>query len=590
MFSLLVERRDWFFDLLLQHIGISLVSIVLAALIGLTLGIAIAQWRRGAKPVLALVNFVYTIPSIALFGFLIPVTGIGDLTAVVALTVYALLPMVRNTYTGLTTIEPAIVEAARGMGSTDRQLLYRIELPLAAPVIMNGIRSMATMTIALAGIASFIGAGGLGVAIYRGITTNNLAMTLAGSVLIAALAIAVDLLLGVAEKATRRYVEPKPRRSRARTAFGGILRPQHATLGATAGTPGRNDDSAGASVSDTALDAADVLLDDGEAGRMPEFQNADAAESRRAIAAALTPRRRGVTVIALVAALAIVVGGAFAFANRGGSGGDTVHIATKPMTEQYILGEMLNTLIEHDTDLNVELTQGVGGGTSNIEPGMERGDFDLYPEYTGTGWNAVLKHEDTYDESLFDAMQQEYESQLGLTWVGAYGFNNTYGLAVSKDVADRFDLRTYSDLARAAGELTLGAEPDFFDRQDGYPGLQQAYGMSFAATRDMDISLKYQALFEGQVNAIVVSTTDGQVADDRLVVLEDDKGFYPSYLCCNVVRMDTLEKHPELRDELLKLQGTISDADMARMNNAVETQGQEPKTVADAFLAEKGLI
>ncbi|WP_260620112.1 ABC transporter permease/substrate-binding protein [Gordonibacter massiliensis (ex Traore et al. 2017)] len=568
MFSLLVERRDWFFDLLLQHIGISLVSIVLAALIGLTLGIAIAQWRRGAKPVLALVNFVYTIPSIALFGFLIPVTGIGDLTAVVALTVYALLPMVRNTYTGLTTIEPAIVEAARGMGSTDRQLLYRIELPLAAPVIMSGIRSMATMTIALAGIASFIGAGGLGVAIYRGITTNNLAMTLAGSVLIAVLAIAVDLLLGVAEKATRRHVEPKPRRSRARTAFGGILRPQHATLGAAAGTPGRNDDAAVAGVADTGAGEAATQ------GRPPTRK----------------PRRRLGAVVAVAAAVVLVAGGAFAFANRGGSGGDTVHIATKPMTEQYILGEMLNTLIEHDTDLNVELTQGVGGGTSNIEPGMERGDFDLYPEYTGTGWNAVLKHEDTYDESLFDAMQQEYESQLGLTWVGAYGFNNTYGLAVSKDVADRFDLRTYSDLARAAGELTLGAEPDFFDRQDGYPGLQQAYGMSFATTRDMDISLKYQALFEGQVDAIVVSTTDGQVADDRLVVLEDDKGFYPSYLCCNVVRMDTLEKHPELRDELLKLQGTISDADMARMNNAVETQGQEPKTVADAFLAEKGLI
>ena len=142
LFQLLVEKRAWFFDLLLQHIGISFISIALAALIGLSLGIAIAAWRRGAKPVLALVNFVYTIPSIALFGFLIPVTGIGDLTAVVALTVYALLPMVRNTYTGLTTIDPAIIEAARGMGSTDRQLLYRIELPLAAPVIMSGIRNI----------------------------------------------------------------------------------------------------------------------------------------------------------------------------------------------------------------------------------------------------------------------------------------------------------------------------------------------------------------------------------------------------------------------------------------------------------------
>ena len=112
--------------------------------------------------------------------------------------------------------------------------------------------------------------------------------------------------------------------------------------------------------------------------------------------------------VAAGAAVVLIAGGAFAFANRGG-GENVVNIATKPMTEQYILGEMLNTLIEHDTDLKVELTQGVGGGTSNIEPGMEKGDFDLYPEYTGTGWNAVLKHDDTYDESMFDTMQQEYE-------------------------------------------------------------------------------------------------------------------------------------------------------------------------------------
>ena len=520
--ALLVEKRDWFFELLLQHIGISLISIALAALIGLSLGIAIATWRRGAKPVLALVNFVYTIPSIALFGFLIPITGIGDPTAIVALTVYALLPMVRNTYTGLTTIDPAIIEAARGMGSTDRQLLYRIELPLAAPVIMSGIRNMATMTIALAGIATFIGAGGLGVAIFRGITTNTMALTLAGSVLIALLAIAVDLLLGLAEKSTRRHLEPSSARRQKRSG------------------------------------------------------------ARR------TSRRKLAPAVAAGAAVVLIAGGAFAFANRGGD--DVVNIATKPMTEQYILGEMLNTLIEHDTDLAVELTQGVGGGTSNIEPSMEKGDFDLYPEYTGTGWNAVLKHEDTYDESMFDTMRQEYESQLGLTWVGMYGFNNTYGLAVSKDVAERYDLRTYSELAEVAGGLALGAEPDFYDRQDGYLGLQAAYGMDFGSTRDMDISLKYQALFEGQVDAIVVSTTDGQVADERLVVLEDDRHFYPSYLCGNVVRQDALEKHPELRGELLKLQGAITDADMARMNNEVETQGQEPKAVADAFLAEKGLM
>ena len=276
--------------------------------------------------------------------------------------------------------------------------------------------------------------------------------------------------------------------------------------------------------------------------------------------------------------------------SKGDGSAGTIQVATKPMTEQYILGEMLKTLVEHDTDLAVELTQGVGGGVANIQPALMKGDFDLYPEYTGTGWNEVLKHDDTYDESRFDELRSQYEDDLELTWLGMYGFNNTYGLAVSSDVAERFDLSTYSDLAQVADQLRLGAEPDFFDRQDGYPGLSQAYGMSFGTTMDMDIGLKYQALFGGQVDAIVVFTTDGQLAEDGIVVLKDDRGFYPSYLCGNVVRLDTLEAHPELRTELEKLEGLISDDDMARMNHAVESEGREPKDVADEFLAERGLL
>ncbi len=150
-------------------------------------------------------NFIYTIPSISLLGFLIPFSGIGDATAVIALTVYALLPMVRNTYTGLTNVSPLLIEAATGMGCTRWQVLYKVKLPLAMPVIIAGIRNMTVMTIALGGIASFIGAGGLGVAIYRGITTNNKAMTIAGSLLIAVLAVAADALIGVIEKLTQKH-------------------------------------------------------------------------------------------------------------------------------------------------------------------------------------------------------------------------------------------------------------------------------------------------------------------------------------------------------------------------------------------------
>ena len=197
--SLIVNQSDFFTDLMIQHLEISLISVVFAIIIGLGLGIFISEYPKN-KWVLAIVNLIYTIPSIALFGFLIPVSGVGNTSAVIALTIYGLLPMVRNTYTGIRTIDDRIIEAAKGMGSTELQILLKIKLPLALPHIMSAIRNMAVMTIALAGIASFIGAGGLGVAIYRGITTNNMPLIVAGSVLISVLAIGVDLVLGYFEK------------------------------------------------------------------------------------------------------------------------------------------------------------------------------------------------------------------------------------------------------------------------------------------------------------------------------------------------------------------------------------------------------
>lgn len=200
LFHLYADRREFFITLTLQHLQISLIAIVAAMIIGLALGICISRYHRSSGIVLGLTNLIYTIPSIALFGFLIPFSGIGNTTAIIALTVYALLPMVRNTHTGITGIDREIIEAARGMGSTPLQILYRVQLPLAFPVILSGLRNMVVMTIALAGIAAFIGAGGLGVAIYRGITTNNATLTVAGSLLIALLALLTDWGIGCYEK------------------------------------------------------------------------------------------------------------------------------------------------------------------------------------------------------------------------------------------------------------------------------------------------------------------------------------------------------------------------------------------------------
>ncbi len=206
LIQILWDRREFFLTCLLEHIRISLTAVVCAGVLGILAGISISRHRKAAGIVLGVINVIYTIPSISLLGFLIPFTGIGNKTAVIALTVYGLLPIVRNTYTGLTNVDASILEVAEGLGTDRRQIMLRIKLPLALPVIISGFRNMVVMIIAMGGIASFIGAGGLGAAIYRGITTYNMTLTAAGSLLIAALALFSDWLLSRAEKAVgRRY-------------------------------------------------------------------------------------------------------------------------------------------------------------------------------------------------------------------------------------------------------------------------------------------------------------------------------------------------------------------------------------------------
>ncbi len=206
LLQILWDRRDFFLTCLLEHIRISLTAVVCAGVLGILAGIWISRHKKAAGMVLGVINVIYTIPSISLLGFLIPFTGIGNKTAIIALTVYGLLPIVRNTYTGLTNVDASVLEVAEGLGADKKQIMFGIRFPLALPMIISGFRNMVVMIIAMGGIASFIGAGGLGVAIYRGITTYNMTLTAAGSVLIAALALLSDWLLSKAEKAVnRRY-------------------------------------------------------------------------------------------------------------------------------------------------------------------------------------------------------------------------------------------------------------------------------------------------------------------------------------------------------------------------------------------------
>ena len=506
LIRLLTEDFNFFLNLTVEHILISLLAISIASVLGIILGIIISEYRKFSGLILGTVNILYTIPSIALLGFFITITGVGNTTALIALIIYALLPIIRSTYTGIVNINPLIIEASEGMGSTKLQQLFKIKLPLALPVLMSGIRNMVTMTIALAGIASFVGAGGLGVAIYRGITTNNSAMTFLGSLLIALLALIFDFILGIIEKRLTNHKRTKYK----------------------------------------------------------------------------------VNFKLIILGLFIIIFGTYFSLNS--KKDKAINIATKPMTEGYILGQMLTELIEQDTDLKVNITNGVGGGTSNIHPAIVKGEFDLYPEYTGTSWEAVLKKEGSYDESKFDELQKEYKEKYNLEYVNLYGFNNTYGLAVNKDIAEKYNLKTYSDLAKVSNNLIFGAEYDFFEREDGYKELQKVYNVDFKKKIDMDIGLKYQAMKDKKIDVMVIFTTDGQLAISDVVVLEDDKKMYPSYRAGTVVRSEILSKYPELKAVLEKLNNILDDKTMADLNYQVESEGKKPEDVAREYLQEKGLL
>lgn len=271
---------------------------------------------------------------------------------------------------------------------------------------------------------------------------------------------------------------------------------------------------------------------------------------------------------------------------------EPIKIATKPMTEQYILGEMLTQLIEEQTGYEVELTKGIGGGTSNIQPAMEKREFDLYPEYTSSGWIMVLGHEagEVSDEEMLSKLQEEYEKEFDMTWIGLYGFNNTYAVVTTKEAADQYQLETCSDLAKVSDQLVFGGNPDYIERADGLPGLSKAYGLNFKAVKDIDIGLKYEALKKGDIDVTNGYTTDAQISRDDVKVLKDDKNYQTNYYCSTVVRKDALEKYPKLEETLELMDGILTDEKMAELNYQVEEEGKDEAEVAKEFLLAEGLL
>lgn len=271
---------------------------------------------------------------------------------------------------------------------------------------------------------------------------------------------------------------------------------------------------------------------------------------------------------------------------------DPIQIATKPMTEQYILGEMLKLVIESNTDYTVEVTKGIGGGTSNIMPAMEKGEFDLYPEYTSSGYVLVLGHDASgvSDDDIWKQLHEEYAANYNMSWVGEYGFNNTYAVVVRSDIAEKYNLTKTSDLAPVADQLIFGGNSDYIERDDGFKKVCKEYGLEFADVKDIDIGLKYEALSHKDIDVTNGYTTDAQLGADGVTALEDDKHIQVNYFCSTVVRNEALEEYPGLEDAIHLLDNCLSDSEMASLNHAVEVDGKDEAEVAKNYLIEKGIV
>jgi osmoprotectant transport system substrate-binding protein len=293
-------------------------------------------------------------------------------------------------------------------------------------------------------------------------------------------------------------------------------------------------------------------------------------------------------VLVLLLGVVLVLAGC----DLGGQEAATIRVGSKNFTEAFILAEMYALLLE-DAGFKVERKFNLGG-TPIAHEALVRGDIDLYPEYTSTGLLTVLKEPPLPDaQAVLEAVRNGYRERFNLVWLEPAPFNNTQALATTKQVAERYGIRTYSDLAKNAAHLRLGAPAEFAEREDGIKGLQGAYGgFRFREFRQLGTgSLRYEALINGQVDVVVAFGTDGQISGLGLVLLHDDKNFYPVYQAAPVVRADVLEKYPKIADALNKLAPFLTDAIMAQLNWKVDgPEKREFAAVAREFLEEKGLI
>ena len=503
--SFIASHRDEFIARLGEHVVLVLASTGVAAAVGVPLGIVAARRPAVARPIVIIANLAQTIPSLALFGFLIPlplIGGIGTRTALVALTVYAILPVLRGTITGIQGVQPSVIECAVAMGMTPRQVLMQVEWPLALPSILSGLRVAVVIGVGTATIASAIGAGGLGDYIFRGLAMVDSTVILAGAIPAALLALICDAALAAA---------------------GRLANPRHrSTNGAVA-------------------------------------------------------------LIVVVFAIAAASWWAGGFAGR-----REVIVGSKNFTEQIVLGELLAQVMERE-GLSVERRFNLGG-TAIAHQALLSGGIDAYVEYSGTALTAIFNLPPSTNGDQVMATIRDHYAGLGITTMPRLGYDNTFAILVRAEDAARFGLKTIGDLNHFAG-ARAGFGYEFLERADGLKGLSAAYGLRFAGEpRTMDLNLIYRAVAAKQIDVTAGDKTSGQIQAFDLVVLEDDRHYFPVYEAVPLVRANVLQRHPKIAAALRRLEATISDHDMRQMNYAVDARQQDPFQVVRAFLDRIGRL
>jgi osmoprotectant transport system substrate-binding protein len=274
---------------------------------------------------------------------------------------------------------------------------------------------------------------------------------------------------------------------------------------------------------------------------------------------------------------------------KSGGTGNAVRVGSKNFGEDITIAEIYAAALER-AKISVERHMNLGS-TQIAMAAMERGDIDLYPEYTGTGLIDVLHLEPMRDaKALYGRVKTQYQQRFRMTWLQPSPVNDSQGLCVTQAVAQKYALRTLSDCAKAAPQLRLAAIPEFVARADALPGLQKFYGgFKFKDVKTYDIGLQYTALQQGNADVATAFTTDAQIAANNLVVLRDDKGFWPPYNVAPVIRNEALRARPQIARVLDGIAPLLTDQAVRTLNVQVNIRHQDPADAAAAFLKEHGL-